>query len=88
MENLDEIETGSIKMGERCEYVPLEEVRKQQELEQKQCAEMLKKPGEVAIGPIEQCSIFHFLLGGKLPDMCVYSWIWTKFMKKNRPYPH
>lgn len=54
MENLDEIETGSIKMGERCEYVPLEEVRKQQEWEQKQCAEMLKKPGEVAIGPIEQ----------------------------------
>ena len=30
------------------------EVRKQQEWEQKQCAEMLKKPGEVAIGPIEQ----------------------------------
>ena len=54
MKNLGEVETGSIKMGERCEYVPLEEIKNQREWEQKQCAEMLKNPGEVVVGPIEQ----------------------------------
>lgn len=53
MENLDEVESGIIKMGERCKYVPLEEIRKQTQWEQKQCAEILKNPGEVVVGPIE-----------------------------------
>lgn len=62
LQSLEEIETGILKMGERCEYVPLEEVETKEAWEQKQCREMLQTPGEVSVGPIEQTEEKKYVL--------------------------
>lgn len=54
MNNLEQIETGVLKLGERCEYIPLEERDKREKWERELCDEALLNPGKVMMGPVGQ----------------------------------
>lgn len=62
MSSLEEIETGVLKLGERCEYVPLEEKDKKEAWEQQICGEVLLNPGKVITGPVAQAEEGHYVL--------------------------